>query len=69
MIKWVAAGAVFTPFELDMIHSLRGFYTAMKWIDGSIVEPRVVIFEGVAPSALQIILGDLGNVITTPIEP
>jgi hypothetical protein len=67
-IKWVASGAVFSPLELDLIQSLRAFYTAMKWIDGSIIEPRVVIFEGVHPSALELILGDLGNVISSAYE-
>jgi hypothetical protein len=68
-IKWVASGAVFSPFELDMIQSLRRFYTAMHWIGGSIIEPRVVIFEHVQASALPLILDDLGTIITTAIEP
>lgn len=68
-IKWVANGALFTPLELDRIQVLRTFYMAMHWIGGSIVEPRVVIFDGVLASALPLILDDLGHIITTAIEP
>lgn len=67
-IKWVASGAVFSPLELDMIQGLRAFYTRMGWISASIVEPRVVIFDGVQASALHLILGDFASVITTAIE-
>jgi hypothetical protein len=64
-VKWVASGSLFTPFELDLIQSLRRFYTGMGWISASIVEPRVVIFDGVQNAALQLILEDFAAVIST----